>query len=78
MLAEDIFLTVLTSNIHIGGCLPKGLTLSRLRSYKMFEIFLIDRMNKGVHLSEILNFPLLRHAFPYPLARRIPVKERVP
>jgi len=32
MHAEEIIPTVLTSNIHIGWCLPQALTLSRLRS----------------------------------------------
>ena len=78
MHAEDIIPTVLTSNIHIGCCLPKALTLSRLRSYEMFEVFLIVRINKSVGLRGILNFPLLRDAFPYRLARGIPLKEGVP
>jgi hypothetical protein len=75
MPAEDIISTCLTSNIYIGLCLPKALTLKRLRLYEMFEVFLIVRINKGVGLRGILNFHLLRDAFPCRLARGIPLKE---
>jgi hypothetical protein len=44
----------------------------------MFEVFLIVRINKSVGLRGILNFPLLRDAFPYRLVRGIPLKEGVP
>jgi len=78
MHAEDIIPTFLTSYIYIGICLPKGLTLTRLRSYKLFEVLLIVRINKSVGLQGILNFRLLRDAFPYRLARGNPLKEGVP
>jgi hypothetical protein len=44
----------------------------------MFEGFLIVRINKSVGLRGILNFHLLGDAFPYRLARGIPLKEGVP
>jgi hypothetical protein len=44
----------------------------------MFEVLLIVRINKSVGLQGILNFPLLRDAFRYRLARGIPLKEGVP
>jgi hypothetical protein len=44
----------------------------------MFEVFLIVRNNKSTGIGGILNFPLLGDAFPYRLARGIPLKERVP
>jgi len=68
MHAEDIIPTFLTSNIYIGICLPKALTLTPLQSYEMFEVLLIVRINKSVGLRGILNFRLLRDAFPYWLA----------
>jgi len=37
-------------NINIGLCLPKALTLSRLRLYEMFEVSLIVRINKTMGL----------------------------
>jgi hypothetical protein len=43
----------------------------------MFEVLLIVRINKSEGLLGILNFPLLRDAFPYRLARGIPIKEGV-
>jgi hypothetical protein len=78
MYAKDIIPTFLTSNIYIGLCLPKALTLIRLRSYEMFEVLLIVRINKCVGLRGILNFHLLRDAFPCRLAKGIPLKEGVP
>jgi len=78
MHAEDIIPTFLKSNIYIEICLPKALTLTRLWSYEMFEVFLIVRINKSVGLRGILNFPLLRDAFPYRIARGIPLKEGDP
>jgi len=78
MHAEDIIPTFLTSNIYIGICLPKALTLTQLRLYEMFEVLLIVRINKSVGLQGILNLRLLRDAFPYRLARGIPLKEGVP
>jgi len=78
MHAQAIIPTFLMWNIYIGLCLPKDLTLTRLRSYEMFEVLLIVRINKSVGLRGILNFRLLRDAFPYRLARGIPLKEGVP
>ena len=78
MHAEDIIPTFLTSNIYIGLCLPKGLTLTLLRSYEMFEVMLIVGINKSVGLRAIPNFHLPRDMFPYRLAREIPLKECVP
>jgi len=78
MHAEDIIPTFLTSNIYIGICLPKALTLTRLRSYELFDGLLIVRINKSVGLRGILNFRLLRDAFPYWLPGGIPLKEGVP
>jgi len=78
MPAEDIISTFLMSNIYIGLCLPKALTLTRLRSYKLFEVLLIVRINNSVGLQGIVNFRMLGDAFPYWLARGIPLKEGVP
>jgi hypothetical protein len=44
----------------------------------MFEVLLNVIINKIMGLWGILNFRLLRDAFPYLLARGIPLKERVP
>jgi len=41
----------------------------------MFEVFLIIKNNKSVVLLGIPIFHLLRDAFPYRLARRIPLKQ---
>ena len=76
--AEDSIPTFSTSNIYIGICLPKALTLTRLRSYEMFEVLRIVRINKCLGLHGIPNFRLLRDMFPYRLARGIPLKEGVP
>jgi hypothetical protein len=65
-------------NINIGLCLPKAFTMTRLQSYKMFEVLLIVRLNKSVGLRGILNLRLPRDAFPSRLARGIPLKEGVP
>jgi len=78
MHAQTIILTLLTSNIYIVLCLPKALTLTRLQLYKMFEVLLIVRMKKIVGFWGIINFRLQRDAFPYWLARGIPLKEGVP
>jgi hypothetical protein len=78
MHAEDIITTVLTLNIYIGIYLPKAFTLTRLRSYEMFEVLLIVRINTSVGLQGIVIFRLLGDAFPYRLARGIPLKEGVP
>jgi len=77
MHAEVIIPAFLTSNIYIGICLPKALTMTWLRPHEMFEVLLIIRINKSVGLQGILNFRLLRDAFPYRLARGIPLKEGV-
>jgi hypothetical protein len=78
MHAEDILSTFLTSNIYIGICFPKALTLTQLWSYEIFEVFLIISINNSVGLRGILSFRLIRDAFPYRLARWIPLKEAVP
>jgi hypothetical protein len=78
MYVEDIILTFLTSIIYIGICLPNALTLTRLQPYEMFDALVIVRINKCVGLKENLNFRILRDAFPYRLARGIPLKEGVP
>ena len=39
--AGGIIPTLVTSNIHIGLCLSKALTPSRLQSYELFEVLLI-------------------------------------
>jgi hypothetical protein len=75
---EDIIPTFLTSNIRIGISLPKALTLTRLRFYEMFEVLIMVTINNSVGLQGILNFRLLRDAFPYRLARGIPLQEGVP
>jgi len=41
-------------------------------------MFKVVKINKSVGLRGILNFPLLREAFLYQLARGIPLKEGVP
>jgi len=74
---EDIIPTCLMSNIYIGICLPKALTLTQLRSQEMFEVLLIVQINKSVGLRGILNFRLLRDAFLYRPTRGIPLKEAV-
>jgi hypothetical protein len=43
----------------------------------MIGVLLIVRINKSVGLGGNLNFPRLRDAFPYWLAREIPPKEGV-
>jgi len=78
MHAQAIVPTFLTSNIYIGLCIPKALTLTQLWSYEMFEVLRIIRINKSVGLRGILNFRLLGDAFLYRLARGIPLKEGVP
>jgi len=77
MHAEGIIPTFLKSNIYIGICLPKTLTLTRLRAYETFEFLLIVTINENVGLRGMLNFCLLRDAFPYRLARGILLKEGV-
>jgi hypothetical protein len=77
MHAEEIILTFLTLNISIGPCLPKANTLTRLQSDEMFEVMLIVRNSNSMGLRGILNFRLLRDAFPDRLARGIHPKKRV-
>ena len=78
MHAQVIIPTFLTLNIYIALCIPKALTLTGLQLYEMFEVLLVVRINKSVGLRKILNFRLLRDAFPYRLATGIPLKEGVP
>ena len=78
MHAQAIVPTFLTWNIYIGQWIAKALTLTPLRLYEMFEVLLIVRINKSVGLWGIFNFRLLRDAFPYRLARGIPLKDRFP
>jgi len=75
---EDSIPTFFTSNIYIGICLPWALTLTRLRFCEMFKVLLIIQINKSMGLRGVLNFRPLRDAFPYCLARGIPLKEGVP
>jgi len=76
--AEEIIPTFLTFNIDIGQCLPNAFTMTCLQSYEMLEVLLIVIINKSIGLRGILNFPLVRDAFPYRLARGIPLKKGVP
>jgi len=78
MRAEDVIPTFITSIIDIGICFPKALTLTWPRSYTMFKVLGIVRINASVGLRAILKFRLLWDACPYWLARGIPLKERVP
>jgi hypothetical protein len=71
MNGEEIIPTFSTSNINIGQCLLKPLTLAHLQSYKFF------RKNQSIGDRGILSFPLLRDAFLHRLARGIPPKEGV-
>jgi len=75
---EEIIATFQTSNIYIGLCLRKALTLTQLRSYAMFQVLLIVRINKSMVLRGILYFRLVGDVFPYRLARGIPYKEGGP
>jgi len=63
MHAQPIILTLLMLNIIIGLCITNALTLMRLRSYEMFEVSPMFRINRIVGLREILNFRLLREVF---------------
>ena len=78
MHTKDIIPTFLTANICIGICLPKGLTLTRLWSYEIFEVLLMVRIDESVGVRGIRNFRLLGDAFLYRLARGIPLMEGVP
>jgi hypothetical protein len=75
---EEIIPTFLTSNIYIQLCVRKSLTLTRLRSYTIFKVFLIFGMNPRVGLPRIFNFCRLRSVVPYRLPRGTPLKEGVP
>jgi hypothetical protein len=75
---EAIILTFLIWNINIGLCLSLGITLTRLWSYEMFEVLLINRANRRVVRRGILIFRPRRNAILYQLARGIPLKEGVP
>jgi hypothetical protein len=44
----------------------------------MFEVLLIVGINQSVGVGGILNFCLLRDAFPYRLVRGIPLKDGIP
>jgi len=78
MSTEEIIPTFLTSNIYIGLCLSKAHTLIPLRSYEMFDVLLIVRINKSRGLWGILNFRLLRDTFLYRLAGGIPLQAGIP
>jgi len=78
MHTQPIIPTFLMSNICIGRCLPKSLTLTWPRSYKMLEVLPIIRINKSMCDRRILNFCLQRVAFPYRLVKWITLKEGVP
>jgi hypothetical protein len=78
MHVQAIVPTFSTSNIYIGLYIPKALTVTRLQSYEMFEVLGIVTINKTVGLWGIVNFRLLREAFPYWLVRVSPLKERIP
>ena len=78
MHAEDSIPTFSTLDIHIGICLPKALTITRLPSYDMLKLMRMVRINRSVGHLGIRNFRLLRDAFPYWLVRSIPLKEGVP
>jgi hypothetical protein len=75
MHADDIIPSSLTSKINTRISLSKGLNQTRLWSYKMFEVLVLVRIDNSVALWGIHNFHLLRHVFPYRLARGIPLKE---
>jgi hypothetical protein len=77
MHAEDIIPTFLKSNIYIRIGLPKALTLTQLWSYEMFKVLPIVNIKIRVSLRGILNFHLLRDAFPYRLVIGITLKEGV-
>jgi len=66
--------TFLTSNIYIRLSLPKSLTVTQLQSYEMFNKLQIVRVNKSLDLGGILKFHILGDAFPFRLAREIPLK----
>ena len=63
MNAEAIIPSCSTWNISSGLGHPKALTLTQLRSYEMFEVLRIVRINNSVGLWGILKFRLLRERF---------------
>ena len=77
MHAQEIISTFSVWNINIRLCLPKALTLKRLQWYKMIEVLPIVRNNQSLGHVGMLNFRLVGHAFPYRLARWIPLKKGV-
>jgi hypothetical protein len=62
---DEMFPTFITTNIYIRQCHPKTLTLTLLRSAKMFEVMLIVGINTIVGLQGIRNFRLLSNVIPY-------------
>jgi hypothetical protein len=71
MHSEELIPTFSTLKIYIGTCLPKALTMARLRLYELL------RNNKCEGLWGILSFSPLRDEFPNWLERGIPLKEGV-
>jgi len=78
MHADEMIPTFLMSNMYIGLCHPKALTLTRLQLYEMFEVMLSLRINISVGLRGILNFRRLRDVFLYRLAGGIPLQQGFP
>jgi len=74
---QEIIPTFLASNIYIGLCLSKVLTITRLWSFKMIEVLLIVRINNSMGDRGILKFCLPRDVFQYRMGRGIPLKEGV-
>jgi len=71
MHVQAIIPAFLTSNIYIGLCNSKAPTLTWLRSFDTFEVLLIVRINRSVGLRGIMNFRLLRDAFPGKVGNRV-------
>jgi len=70
MHGEETIPTFQRSNIYIGWCLPKALTLTRLRSYKLFEVLLIVRINQCVSLCRNSHLPSARRRVSIPGGER--------
>jgi hypothetical protein len=51
--------------------------LTTLRSYEIFEVLVLVRINKSMCLLVIFKFAQLRDTFPYQLVGGIPLKEGV-
>jgi hypothetical protein len=66
--AKKTITGLLMSNIYIGICHPKALTITQLWSYDMFEVLLIVSINNGVAVRGIVHFHLLSDSSPYWLA----------